>query len=183
MASDKVAMTQADFLAFVALPEQFDKRLELIQGEVVDVPANPFASHIAQLIAFYLRLFLHENGLSGYITGEAGGYLIGGDVYVPNVAYTPRLSVQQGFEPIAPLLAVEVISDPNNVKEERALRRKVAVYTSAGVTVWVVNPFERMVEVYRPQGGVELVDERGQLTGDAWLEGFHLALATIFAQE
>jgi Uma2 family endonuclease len=178
------ALTLDDFQAYASLPENADRRLELIAGEIIDVPSNPFASNIAGLILFFIRLFLHQNGLTGTVTGPDGGFLISGQVLAPDVAYlSPTRQPQpvtRGFSSVPPELAVEVISDPANTVEQRTLRRKLTIYLSAGCIVWIVDPFTRTVEVYAPGQPGLVLDETGTLTLETVLPGFALPVKDIF---
>jgi len=176
--------TIEDFEVFANLPQNSEKILELVSGEIIEVPSNPYVSEIANLISFFIRLFLRQNNLKGHVTGADGGYIINGDVYAPDVAYIsydrqPELA-RQGYNPNPPELAVEVISDPNNSQEQTTLRRKVGNYLTAGIVVWVVNPEDRTVDVYEMGKAVQIMDEHGILTCDDMLPNFKLAIKDIF---
>lgn len=175
-------VTVEAFEAFIALPENADHRFELIGGEIVEVPSNPFVSKIAGLILTALNLFLRSHDL-GHVTGEAGGYWVNGERYAPDVAFIsyirqPELA-RTGYNPNPPELAVEVISDLDNHEEQANLRRKLANYLTVGVLVWVVNPFDRYIEVYQPGKPVKVVDETGMLDGGDVLPGLTLAVKDI----
>lgn len=184
-ASPVAHMTLEAFEAWVALPENADKTFEWVSGEVVEkMPSNMIASRIASRIIFYLELFLQQQGLKGYVTGADGGYQIGDERYVPDVAFVAHAKLPElapyAYCPAPPDLAVEVVSDPDNAHERRALRRKVAHYVAAGVTVWVIAPFDYTVEVYRPDHPFKLVEIDETLTGAGVLTGFALSLRQLF---
>lgn len=173
--------TIEEFEQFVERPENQERLFEFIGGEIVEVPSNPYSSEIASTINYHLKLFLRETGIQGHVTGEAGGYMVSGERYAPDVAYLskaiqPEL-VKEGYNPNPPQLAVEVVS-PNDM--ERKLHVKIANYLAAGTLLWVVYPQEKIVEVYRPGKPVEIADENGTLTGDNVLPGFTLAVKDIF---
>ena len=65
-------MTVEDFDQFVDLPENAAKLFEFIGGEAVEVPSNPYSSHVASIIHGELYIFCRGNDL-GYLTGEGGG--------------------------------------------------------------------------------------------------------------
>jgi Uma2 family endonuclease len=48
--------------------------------------------------------------------------------------------------------------------------------------VWVVDPHDRTVLVYRPQAEPELFNVRQELSGDPELPGFRVAVSEIFAR-
>ncbi len=83
--------TLAEFGAIDRLPQNADKILELINGEIVEkMPSNPYCSFISARIIRYLGGFVDDNDL-GYVTGEAGGYYISErNMFAPDVAYISK---------------------------------------------------------------------------------------------
>jgi Uma2 family endonuclease len=78
-----------------------------------------------------------------------------------------------------PDLAVEIKSPDDTVKE---LREKAAYYLANGARlVWLIYPAKHMVEVYTPDGDVEILVEGDLLTGGDVLPGFSLPVAEVFA--
>lgn len=176
--------TLAAFEAFVRRAENLDKHLEWINGEVVEVPSNPYVSVIASRIITFINMFLmRENGLSGYVSGEGGGFVIEGQVFAPDVAYMASLPTDQGFEPSPPLLAVEVISDPHSNTEQGQLRRKLMYYQRAEVLVWIVDYMARQVEVHTPNESSYILGNDDRLTGGKVLPSFELPVKDIFPEE
>jgi Uma2 family endonuclease len=177
--------TAEAFDAWAERPENADKILELIAGEMVEVPSNPYASKIAMRILHLIALFLDQHDL-GHLTGEAGGYVIAGDRYAPDVAFiryerAPELA-HTGYHPVAPDLAVEV-DYPSTPQSQRDLRRKIGSYLAAGTLLWIVDPQARVVEVYAPGEPTRTVDSTGTLDtlrGVEVLPGFRLAVKAIF---
>ncbi len=184
MAQAKLHVSLSDFEVLAKQAHAQDKNIELHNGEIIEVPSNPYASAIAARIIFFLQLYLMQNGLAGHVTGADGGYIINGDVYAPDVAYLSHerqaTLPQQGFNPMPPQLAVEVISDPKNAQEQAALRRKVVNYLAAHVVVWVVNPDEHSVDVYAHGQPARQLTESDTLSGALFLDGFSLAVRDIF---
>jgi Uma2 family endonuclease len=181
----KQRVTLEEFENFIQQPENIDKTFEFIGGEIVEVPSNAFASKIAMLIGAAIIFYLRENDI-GHVTGEAGGYIVSGELYAPDVAFIsyarqPELATK-GYNPNPPELAVEVISDPANADEQRRLRFKLASYLAGGVIVWVVNAEERLVEVHQVGQASQELDERDILTAEAILPGFELPVKDIFPQ-
>lgn len=182
----KQRATLEEFDAFVQRPENVDKLFEFIGGEIVEVPSNPYASKIAGKIFGELYIYLKTNDL-GHLTGEAGGYMVSGERFAPDVAFIsyerqPEL-VGQGYNPNPPELAVEVISDASNAEEQRRLRFKLISYLTAGVIVWVVNTDERLIEVHQSGQPSQELDERDILQAETVLPGFVLAVRDIFPQQ
>ena len=75
---NKIKMTASAFDDWVQLPENADKRLEFVAGEIIDVPSNPYVSKIAGLILTFINIYLFKNDI-GHLTGEAGGYMVAGE--------------------------------------------------------------------------------------------------------
>lgn len=177
-------LTIEDFETLLRLPENSEKIFEFIGGEVLEVPSNPYVSEIANLISFFIRLFLRQNNLKGHITGADGGFIINGDVYAPDVGYISydrqTELAKKGFNPNPPELAIEVISDTKNSQEQNTLRRKVANYLNAGVVVWVVNPEDQTVDVYEMGQSVQVFHKTDTLTANGILPGFKLVVSEIF---
>jgi Uma2 family endonuclease len=175
-----------DFEAYAFADEQRDAILEWIHGEVYDVPSNPYVSAIAMRLVILLGAYLAENDL-GHVTGEAAGYVIGGQVLAPDVAYTsyarqPDLEAR-GFGRVAPDLAVEVISSQDNLKERDVLRWKVGVYLSHGVTVWVIDPFGPRVELYAPGQPPQELSLEGVIRAEHLLPGLAIPVAKLLPQK
>ncbi|NOG51492.1 MAG: hypothetical protein HND48_20260 [Chloroflexi bacterium] len=72
------ALTSAEeFERFAEQPENADKILELIAGEVVEVPSNIWSSIISSRINRRIGEWVETHNL-GFVTGEAGGYRVEG---------------------------------------------------------------------------------------------------------
>jgi Uma2 family endonuclease len=177
-------MTVEEFDHFATLPEHSDRRFEFIGGEMVEAVSNQRSSAIAYNIGFYIKLYLHEKGLGGIVTGADGGYAVSGGRYIPDVAYVSHerqdtLS-DEAYSAIPPDLAVEVLS-PTNEPDE--LRIKVVGFLNAGTAVWVVNPGKQRVEVYAPGSAPKTLGINETLDGGDVLPGFTLAVSAIFPAE
>ncbi len=175
----------AEFDQLVSQIENVDKLFEYIAGEIIEVPSNPFASKIAARIIFLLSLYLEENDL-GHITGEAGGYMVSGERYAPDVAFIsydkqPELA-RSGYNPNPPDIAVEIISNTANNDEQNRLRIKVSSYLSAGVTVLVVNGDEQTVELHQAGEPPQIFSGDQILTIADHLPDFKLKINQIFTK-
>lgn len=77
-----------------------------------------------------------------------------------------------------PTLAVEILS-PNDTIEE--IHEKITVYQSAGVPlIWVLNPYDRTVTVYRPGTEPDAFNIHQELSGESHLPGFRVPVARLF---
>ena len=180
MAIQNIAHTLTEFEAVIALPENADRRFEFIDGEIIEVPSNPFSSEIAIIIAAALLAFVRSKKL-GRVTGEGAGYIVAGRRLSPDVAFVAAdrqdQLAREGYNPIAPDLAVEVISPTDR---QPAIRRKLAVYAEAGVVVWLIYPSRRIIEIYAPDQPVEIVTIEDSLNGGDVLPDFSLPVRDIF---
>ena len=177
-------MTAEQFDEYIQRPDLGDRIFELIGGEIVEVPSNAFASDIGQLIGFFIRLFIRENSIAGYVTAADGGFWVAGERYAPDVAFIskarqPELA-RTGYNPNPPELAVEVISDEANNDEQRGLRRKITNYLAAGTVVWAVFPVSQFVEIHAPGQPVKILHLDDTLNGGDILPGFALPVRDIF---
>ncbi len=175
-------ITTEAFNRFIMQPENVERNFELIAGEIVEKPvSSPRASVIAAWIMSRVTLFVDNHDL-GHSTGADGGYVVSGERYIPDGAFIskdrqPQISAE-AYNPLAPDLALEVLS-PANTDEE--IRVKVSNYLAAGTVVWVVDPGKR-VEVYRPGQPVQILGAGDTLDGGAMLPGFKLAVSDILAK-
>src|SRR5438046_756114 len=117
-----------EFEKIAALPENADRPLEYIGGEVVEVVTNSLSSRIAANILVEIGSFNKQHNL-GYVTGEQGGYKVSGEDYMPDVGFISKATHPKGpretWVPYSPDLAVEVVS-PSDRNSKIAI--KVANY-------------------------------------------------------
>ena len=86
--------------------------------------------------------------------------------------------LNEGHCSVAPDLAIEVVS-PND--EFYEIDQKVQEYLNAGVRlVWVVNPQQHIVHVYRADGSTALWKEKDDLSGEDVVPGFRVPVRDIF---
>jgi len=182
----KQRITLDEFEAFIERRENIDRNFELIGGEIIEVTSNMLASKIAGKILTFIGMYLLQHDI-GHVTGADGGYMIGGERYIPDVAFIAydrqAEASTKGYNPNPPDLAVEVISNTKNAEEQRTLRYKIASYMAAGVLVWVVNPTERRIEVYESGKPMRELTENDTLTADSILPDFKLAVIDIFPKQ
>jgi len=176
-------ITAQEFDAIAKLPENAERMLELIGGEIVEVPSNPYSSQIAGIIFGELYIFLKGKNL-GYLTGEAGGYMVAGERYAPDVAFIGKGKqlATQGYNPDPPDLAIEV-EFPVSYESQRRLLTKVTNYLAVGTVVWVVLPEAKEVRVYAPGKPEKALRLGDVLQGEPLLPGFSLPIQDIFPQD
>jgi Uma2 family endonuclease len=167
---------------FEHLPDDGWRR-ELVRGQVVrEPPAGYQHGRIAARIGAILHIFVQEHGL-GDVIGAETGFVLSDEpptVRAPDAAFVAagRLTSDPvGFAPLAPDLAVEIVSPSNTVSE---IHDKVIDYLDAGTRlVWVVDPRTRTVITYRSREEIRLLTEDEDLDGNAVLPGFRLKLSEL----
>jgi len=181
--------TAEEFENFIARPEHAERLFELINGEIVEkMVSGPLPSMIAAFILMHLNLFVRQHGL-GRVTGADGGYMVSGGKYIPDAAYISKkrqpVRPDDAYNPMAPDLAVEVISpsDKENYQRIARLRMKIANYLASGTVVWVVDADVPQVEIYVPAQPVRVLGIGETITGGEVLPGFELPVKDIFEQD
>lgn len=170
-----------DDLADLVLPEHW----EMVNGEVVAV--NPSSGRSARIGGRIYALFLRHGEELGFglaYPAEAG-FLLFEDrqtVRSPDAAFIVRdrlTDEADGFVPIAPDLAVEVLSPSDCMADALA---KVAMYLAAGVqSVWLVDPGTQTVTIFSPDAPPTRLSGNDILDAGDILPGFSVPVADIFA--
>ena len=179
-------LTTADLLA---IPDD-GRRRWLIQGELREqevTTRNRFHSITMAFLTgeLYVWLRTRSEPKGVIVCGEAGVRLpgepettVGVDVaYVP-----PDVMVRQTDETTliegVPALIVEILSPTDKVEE---IDEMIAAYQRAGVPlVWVVDPRDRTVTIYRLGKKPTFVNEDQELDGGDVLPGFRVPVARLF---
>ena len=170
---------------FARLPDD-GWRLELVRGQVVREPPAGFDhGDVAIGIGTLLRRFVDEHDL-GKVVGTDSGFVLFDEpptVRAPDVAFVreDRLNFDRSrFAPLAPDLAVEVLSPSNTMSE---IHDKVLDYLDAGsLLVWVVDPQSRTITVYRSRDEIRLIPADGELDGADVLPGFRCKVSELFGR-
>ena len=163
-----------------------DRLCELVDGVLVEKPMGLRESLLAVALSAWLRAFVIPRTL-GLVAGEAGMIrLFPGLVRIPDVAFISWDRLPNGrvptvpVPPLAPDLAVEVLSESNT---EAEMARKRSEYFAAGTRlVREVDPKNRTVTVYTAPDQFTVLDETQALDGSEVLSGFTLALRDLFGE-
>ncbi len=181
MAVTTQPITVEEFERLALQPEHADRRLEFVGGEINEVVSNSYSSLVAARILIRLGVFLESATVAGYFTGADGGYQIGDERYLPDVAFASKARQpepsHETYNPLPPDLAVEVLSPSD---QPDVMRLKLANYLAAGTVVWVVNPETRTVEVYTPAKRAYRLGADGTLDGGEVLPGLALPVKDLF---
>ena len=178
--------TADEFWEFISQPENSDRFLELVDGEIVELAAS---STVPSIITAEITRFIGNHVSQydlGYITSAEGGYVLSPkNVLAPDVGFISKGRIEKlpdRFFPGPPDLAVEVVS-PTDRKQD--VHRKALRYIKYGVRlVWAVYPEYKTVHVYSAtEDGKAITYEvgiDGELDGGDVLPGFKLAIRDIF---
>ena len=178
MAAQKIGITLDEFVQYALLPENAERRLEFIDGEIVEMtPGRTWNSGVGHLLAHKVFGFCEAHNLPCYISGGDGDYAVQEHVVCPDFAYkrTPLSKDYPDREP--PLWAVEVISPTDKAPD---IRNKRQVYFQAGILLWEIYPQSQSIDMYAPGQPVKTVGIDGTLDGGDVLPGFTLAVRDLF---
>ena len=180
MAMQKTSVSIKEFEHFVNLPENAERRFELINGEIVEMAASRIRnSELGDILVFAVRLFCRDHSLPCHTTSGDGDYNILGHVICPDFAYKPTPMSDDYPDQEPPLWAVEIISPTDKATE---IRKKRQIYQQAGILLWeVYRPLQR-IDVYAPEQPVRTFGIDDTLDGGDVLPGFRLAVKELFAE-
>ena len=159
---------------------------ELIDGEIVRMsPTGEVHGYLESRLTFFLYRFNQDAQAGWVLGGEVGIYIRhnpdrirGADLAFWSKERLPD-GPSTGFSEIAPDLVVEILSPTGRWVE---MRQKIADYFSIGVgTLWIVDPEEETVFVYRSATQRTAVRTGDMLVGTGPLTGFTLSVTELFA--
>ena len=176
-----VKLTYEDYCATPA-----DKRYELLDGELIMVPAPNLEHQRVQLeLAAQLHRFIKDGALGELFIPACDVLLSDNDVVQPDLLFVSRerehlLSGGQNVHG-APDLVVEILS-PGTARRDRGEKR--ALYGKHGVTeYWLVDPVTETVRIHRLQGEILIPTRtfgREETLRSPLLGGLALRLDDIF---
>ncbi len=162
-----------------------DKRYELIEGELIMVPA-PFTYHqkISRELEFELLKFVKENNLGEVLYAPCDVVLSNENVVQPDILFISkeRLNII-GEKNIQgpPDIAIEIVSEDSAYRD---LIQKKRLYMQSGVKeFWLVIPKEKQAEVYiLEKEGYQLFKRYGEgdILKSPLLKGLTIELKKIF---
>jgi Uma2 family endonuclease len=180
----------------LALPDDGVERW-LIRGELREKQPAPGALSITIRNRFHSRVLMIVGQMllnwldrqpeprGQVFGGEAGVRLrcnpeatVGVDVVYLSAEVAARQTEDTTLIDGVPVLAVEILS-PSDTQED--IHEKIDEYLAVGVTqVWVIDPADRTVRVYRPDAKPQLFNEDQELSGEPQLPGFRAPVARLF---
>jgi Uma2 family endonuclease len=178
MSAQKTRLTIREFEQYALLPENEDRRFELIDGEPIEMaPGRTWNSGVSYTLSHKVFNFCEAHDLPCYISGGDGDYDVQGHVICPDFAYKPTPLSKDYPDPEPPLWAVEVISPTDKAPD---IRRKREIYQEAGILLWEVYDNLQKIDVYAPGQPPHTVGIDGALDGGDVLPGFTLAARELF---
>ena len=192
LASEPVAITKSLTAqiwtdeAFMALADD-GNRYEIVNGELVTM-GNSGMEHgyVGMLLSIVVGGYVLSRKLGVVCDSNTAFKMKSGNKRSPDLSVVAKARLQglrrlpKGYFDGAPDLAVEVIS-PSNTFEE--IHNKLIEYFESGARlVWVVNPDEQSVLVYRRPQPERLLKITDSLDGEEVIAGFTLPMAELFAE-
>jgi Uma2 family endonuclease len=171
---------------FARMPDPPDgSKQELVKGVIVTMAPPNFQHGQVQLnIGALLRQHVRPAGLgrvtveTGLVTERDPDTVRGPDVAFWSADRLPLDQTPDVYPDVAADLCVEVLSPSNTV---RGINAKIREYFTRGVRmVWIVDPDERTVTVYRRPGEGRVLWEDATITGEEVLPGFSCRVAEFF---
>ncbi|MDQ2098159.1 MAG: Uma2 family endonuclease [Tychonema bourrellyi B0820] len=180
-AEEKV-WTDAEFMAL----NRDGHRYEIVNGELIDM-GNSGAKHgyVCSVLMILLGGYVHIQKLGAMFDSSTAFKMKSGNKRSPDLSFMAKERLQgldelpDGFLEGAPDLAVEILSPSNTVEE---IHNKLVEYFDNGSRlVWVINPKEKYVLVYRSsQEPDRLLKSIDSLDGEEIVPGFTLPIGDLF---
>ena len=158
---------------------------ELIDGRVIRMsPTGGEHGWLETKLIGQLLAFVSEKDLGWVLGGEVGIYtqrdpdrVRGADVVFISKRRSPKRP-QKGFLDISPDLVIEIVSPSDRWVE---VHQKIEEYLDIGVhRVWIVNPENRNVRVYRSSTKVQNLTDGDIVEGEGSLVGFKQDISSLF---
>lgn len=183
MTDQTTITTSAAFEAFIAQPENLDRRFELIFGEIIEKMPTVLHGYIIHMLSGFFFVFLRQHPIGTAIV--EGRYSLPNDDQnhlIPDLSFitTDREIVEIGAAPYMPDLAVEVQSDGQS---DRFMLDKALLYLQNGTRmVWLIYSKRRIIEMLTAKDR-QLLTIDDTLTGGDVLPGFEVAIRELFPPE
>jgi Uma2 family endonuclease len=156
------------------------------EGDLVIMPPEGWetSSRSANLVTLLTQWAWQDS--TGVINGSSGGFILpNGAMRAPDAAWVLRSRLapltaeqKQKFLPLCPDFVVEIRSPSGRLSTVQA---KMQEYIDNGARLgWLIDPFSRLVYVYRPNQPAERLENPSAISGDPVLPGFALDLQRIW---
>lgn len=183
MATSEKLLTAEEF---EALPDD-GKRYELIDGELREMaPTVNWHGEVETNLTTLLHTHSRAHGLGRVSCGEVL-FIVRRNpnrVRAAHIAFirqedVPPLEARQHIMEVIPDLVVKILSKSETIEE---VNDRIDDWLGAGVQMlWIVDPYRRMVTIFRSGHDPTLVGEHGVLEGDLVIPGFRCPVTELFA--
>jgi Uma2 family endonuclease len=164
------------------MPEDGQK-YELVDGEIVVSPTGYRHSTVSVRIAYVIQRYLDEHPIGGIAGADLGVVFENGDLRSPDLTFIrneklPVGDAEERFLEVVPDLIVEVLSPSDSM---RFVGHKIGEFLECGVPiVWLVDPAQRTVTVYRSLSNTERHTSDDTITAEPVLPGFSCTVSRFF---
>jgi Uma2 family endonuclease len=178
-------MTDDQFFDFCQLNRHFRIERNQIGDLFIMSPTDSETGQRNFNLIGELGIWTKQDG-TGVGFGSSGGFTLpNGAVRSPDAAWIKRTKWEiipaekrKKFAPICPEFVVELRSENDNLS---TLKEKMQEYIDNGAQLaWLIDRKQRKVFIYRPNCGVEELNNPQTLTGEDILPGFVLDLSEIW---
>ncbi|MGF1540979.1 MAG: Uma2 family endonuclease [Pleurocapsa sp.] len=136
-------------------------------------------------INFQLRLWNRQSKLGKVFDSSTGFKLLNGADRSPDASWVElsrwnslTCEQQERFVPLCPDFVVELRSPSDSLK---VIQAKLQEYMNNGAKLgWLIDPQRKIVEVYRRDREIEILNSPDNVSGENVLPGFILDLGEIF---
>ena len=157
------------------------------EGELeVMVPTGGETSNRNFKLVVQLGIWTDRDGTGVAFESNGGFILPNGAMGSPDAAWVRRERLanltaeqKQRFLPLCPDFVIELRSPSDPLSPIEAKMREYI--ENGGQLGWLIDPEERKVHVYRPDGAVRVLENPENVPGDPVLPGFVLDLQPIWA--
>ncbi|MFO5441565.1 MAG: Uma2 family endonuclease [Dolichospermum sp.] len=178
-------MTDDQFFDFCQLNRHFRIERNQIGDLFIMSPTGSETEERNFNLIVQLGIWTKQDG-TGVGFGSSGGFTLpNGAVRSPDAAWIKRTKWEaiptekrKKFAPICPEFVVELRSENDSLS---TLKEKMQEYIDNGTQLaWLIDRKQRQVFIYRPNCGIEELDNPQTLTGEDILPGFVLDLSEIW---
>ncbi|MBE9065981.1 Uma2 family endonuclease [Leptolyngbya cf. ectocarpi LEGE 11479] len=165
-----------------------DLRLErTAKGNLLIMPPTGWETGNRNLkISQQLANWADQDGSGLGFDSSTGFRLANGAVRSPDVAWVRRERIEHlnpapdKFLPLCPDFVIELRSASDSLS---TLQKKMEEYVANGLQLgWLINPQDKQVEIYYPDGEVSLLNRPDTLRGEAVLPDFILVITWLWTR-
>jgi Uma2 family endonuclease len=182
MATAVKAWTEDELLAL----EHPGLKCELINDELIMSPTGFRHEEIGAALLTAMRIHARRHQLGSVCGSSLGCWMVSENLLSPDISFIrrDRLPVTKAegdrFFRGAPDIVVEIQSPWD--RESRLHEKAEDYFLSGARLLWVVDPEDKTIRVYRSPSAPSLLTENDVLDGEDVLPGFRLPLSELFGE-